>query len=141
MLKYPARFEPAEEGGYIVEFLDLPGCVTEGDTLEESQAMAKEALTGWLESVYSRELQIPEPSDVSGDNIHYIEPEPEIELPILIRKSRIEKGFSQMQIAAALGIKYQTYQRFENPKTFNATVKNLKRISRALGKKCEFVWK
>jgi len=141
MLKYPARFEPAEEGGYFVEFIDLPGCHTEGDTFEEAQAMAKEALTGWLESVYSRELDIPEPSDASGDDIHYIEPEPEVELPILIRKSRIEKGLSQMQIAAALGIRYQTYQRFENPKTFNATVKNLKRISSALGKKCEIVWK
>jgi len=141
MLKYPARFEPAEEGGYTVEFIDLPGCITEGDTLEEAKAMAKEALTGWLESVYSRGLQIPDPSTVTGKDIYSIEPEPEIELPILIRKFRLEKGLSQMQIAAALGIKYQTYQRFENPRTFNATVKNLKRISSALGKDLEIVWK
>ena len=31
---------------------------------------------------------------------------------------------SQKQVAAAIGINYQTYQRFEDPRTFNATVKS-----------------
>ena len=134
MLRYPAHFEPADEGGFVVEFPDLEGCVTEGDTLEEAMEMAREALTGWLKSVYSRDFSIPEPSKLNGKDIHYITPEPEIALPILIRQLRIEKGLSQKQVADAIGIKYQTYQRFENPNTFNATVKNLKRISSALGK-------
>jgi antitoxin HicB len=137
MLKYPARFEPSEEGGYVVEFIDLPGCHSEGDTMEEAKAMAREALTGWLESVYSRDLRIPEPSTLAGSDVHYFSPEPEIEIPIMIRKLRTEKGLSQKQVADAIGIKYQTYQRFENPRTFNATVKNLKRISNVLGKELE----
>ena len=37
---YPAVFHKAEEGGYWVEFPDLPGCVTEADTLEEAVVMA-----------------------------------------------------------------------------------------------------
>lgn len=41
---YPAVFDPCEEGGYCVTFPDLPGCITEGDTLEEAYEMAKEAL-------------------------------------------------------------------------------------------------
>lgn len=137
MLKYPARFESAEEGGYTVEFIDLEGCITEGDTLEEALVMAREALTGWLKSVYSRELNIPEPSIVKGNDIYYIQPEAEIELPLMIRKLRKEKGLSQKQIADAIGVKYQTYQRFENPGEFNATIKNLKKISAALGKELE----
>lgn len=28
-------FEVAKEGGYTITFPDLPGCITEGDTLEE----------------------------------------------------------------------------------------------------------
>lgn len=86
MLKYPARFETAEEGGYVVEFIDLPGCHTEGDTMEEAKTMAKEALTGWLESVYERELKIPDPSNVTGDDIYYISPEPEIAEAIMAMK-------------------------------------------------------
>ncbi|MBD2864790.1 type II toxin-antitoxin system HicB family antitoxin [Paenibacillus oceani] len=42
---FPALFE-SEEGvpGYTVSFPDLPGCHTEGDTLEEALSMAREAL-------------------------------------------------------------------------------------------------
>ena len=42
--RYPALFESCEEGGYTVTFPDLPGIVTEGDDVDESIAMAKEAL-------------------------------------------------------------------------------------------------
>ncbi|NPV53002.1 MAG: type II toxin-antitoxin system HicB family antitoxin [Firmicutes bacterium] len=41
---FPAIFEPGEKKGYCVTFPDLPGCVTEGDSLEEALRMAREAL-------------------------------------------------------------------------------------------------
>lgn len=41
---YPAVFEPGEKRGYVVTFPDLPGCVTEGETLEDALHMAREAL-------------------------------------------------------------------------------------------------
>lgn len=41
---FPAIFEPGEKKGYTVSFPDLPGCITEGDTMEEALHMAKEAL-------------------------------------------------------------------------------------------------
>ncbi|TEB11689.1 type II toxin-antitoxin system HicB family antitoxin [Pelotomaculum propionicicum] len=41
---FPAVFDPCEEGGFSVTFPDLPGCITEGDTLEEAFTMAREAL-------------------------------------------------------------------------------------------------
>ncbi|AUS03542.1 type II toxin-antitoxin system HicB family antitoxin [Paenibacillus larvae] len=47
---YPAVFSPGEpdEGGFTVTFPDLPGCITEGDDLEEALRMAKDALGGHL---------------------------------------------------------------------------------------------
>ena len=45
---YPAIFHRAEEGGYWVEFPDLPGCLTQGDTLKEAIAMATDAASGWI---------------------------------------------------------------------------------------------
>jgi predicted RNase H-like HicB family nuclease len=45
---YPAVFEPDGEGGYIVAFQDVPGCVTGGKTLEEAFRMAYDALGGCL---------------------------------------------------------------------------------------------
>lgn len=37
-LIYPAVFKPFtdQSGGYVVEFPDLPGCVTEGKDLEQA---------------------------------------------------------------------------------------------------------
>ena len=40
---YPAVFHE-EDGGYTVTFPDIPGCVTEGDSLEEALRMAKDAM-------------------------------------------------------------------------------------------------
>ena len=48
-LVYPALFSPWDEGsGYTVEFPDLPGCVTEGDTLADAIEMAVDAASGWV---------------------------------------------------------------------------------------------
>lgn len=40
-----------EEGGYTVTVPALPGCITEGDTLEEALENAKDAIRLYLEDV------------------------------------------------------------------------------------------
>lgn len=49
-LVYPALFTPYEDGtgGYMVEFPDLPGCVTGGDDMAEALFMAEDAASGWV---------------------------------------------------------------------------------------------
>ena len=49
-LTYPACFYPCIEkkGGYTVEVPDLPGCVSEGDTLADAILMATDAASGWV---------------------------------------------------------------------------------------------
>ena len=48
-MKLKILVHQAEEGGYWAEVPALPGCVTEGDTLEETLANVREAAGGWLE--------------------------------------------------------------------------------------------
>ena len=38
----------AEEGGYWAEVPALPGCVTQGETMDEVQANLREAIELWL---------------------------------------------------------------------------------------------
>lgn len=38
----------AEEGGYWAEVPALPGCVSQGETVEEVRANVREAIEGWL---------------------------------------------------------------------------------------------
>lgn len=48
-LIYAACFTPCEEkDGYTVLFPDLPGCITEGDSLAEAILMATDAACGWI---------------------------------------------------------------------------------------------
>lgn len=48
-LVYPAVLEPWEnESGFTVIVPDLPGCVTEGDTLADAISMAQDAASGWV---------------------------------------------------------------------------------------------
>ena len=55
--KYTVIFEPDSGGGYIARVPALPGCVTEGDTLEEASAMAKDAIEGYIECLKERGLR------------------------------------------------------------------------------------
>ena len=45
---YTIFLESAPEGGYVVHVPALPGLVTEGDTIEEAQKMARDAIEGYL---------------------------------------------------------------------------------------------
>jgi predicted RNase H-like HicB family nuclease len=38
----------AEEGGYWAEVPVLPGCASQGDTMDELIANVREAIAGWL---------------------------------------------------------------------------------------------
>ena len=60
---YPAIFH-AEDGGFWVEFPDLPGCVTEGNSIAEAVAEASSALGGLLCSMLDRGIELPAPSDL-----------------------------------------------------------------------------
>ena len=48
-MKLKVLVHPAEEGGYWAEIPALPGCVSEGDTLDQTLANIREAAEGWLE--------------------------------------------------------------------------------------------
>jgi len=60
---YPAIFYQDKKcKGFYVEFPDLPGCLTEGEDLEESYAMAEEALGLYLASRLDAGLETKAPS-------------------------------------------------------------------------------
>mgnify|MGYP001609485352 FL=1 len=60
---FTAIFEPAEEGGYVVYVPALPGCMTQGDTFEEAETMAKDAIEVYLETLKDLKEEIPIESD------------------------------------------------------------------------------
>ena len=71
-MKLPYRIElipDADEGGFVVTFPDLPGCLSSGETVEEACRNAEDAKHEWLTAAIEENLPIPEPDsteDYSG---------------------------------------------------------------------------
>lgn len=59
---YPAIFDPNENNGFTITFPDLPGCITEGDDLDEALLMAAEAMALHLYGLERDGDDIPHPS-------------------------------------------------------------------------------
>ena len=68
-LLYPACFYPCEEKeGYTVVVPDLPGCVSEGDSLADAILMGTDAASGWLLDELEDGNPLPKATDVR--NVH-----------------------------------------------------------------------
>jgi antitoxin HicB len=114
---------------YIAQFPDMPNIVTCGFTHEEALAMAKEALEACLEVDISQGNKIPLPAYAEGYPVSVAS---HIALSLRLRELRGEQ--SQTDIAKKLGLSYQSYQRLENPRKANPTVKTLEKIARVYGR-------
>ena len=64
MREYVVIIHPDETGGYWTEVPALPGCGSQGETVEEAVEMTKDAIEGVLESLRSRGESIPEDKNV-----------------------------------------------------------------------------
>ena len=50
-MRFSVVLELSDEGGYTVHVPSLPGCISEGDTLEKALANIREAIELYLEPV------------------------------------------------------------------------------------------
>ena len=60
----------AEEGGFTVTVPALPGCITEGDNLDEALSRAKEVIELYVEELKSRGEEIPDDSETLEYSLH-----------------------------------------------------------------------
>ena len=64
-MTFKAIVHQEEDGGYWAEVPVLPGCATQGDTLDELEKNLREAIEGWL----SVEVEMP----ANGDSARVME--------------------------------------------------------------------
>ena len=63
-MSLPYRLEivpDLEEGGFVARYPELPGCITVGETMEETAANALDAKRVWLEAAIEDGVPISEP--------------------------------------------------------------------------------
>ena len=66
-MRMPYRMEIVEdknEGGFVVSFPDLPGCITCGETIESAVENAEDAKRAWLEAALAEGIAVAEPDDI-----------------------------------------------------------------------------
>lgn len=109
---YPAIFHK-EENGYWVEFPDVEGCYTQGETLEDAFKKAKEALALSLDGMEEVSCTSIENITVEGsDKVLLVEadtPEDIVyfktsEIPKKIEEGLEDRGFTKYQVAQILGV-------------------------------------
>lgn len=63
---YPAVMDRAEDGGFGVAFVDLPGCTSAGTTAQDAAQQAAEALQLHVAAMMEDGDPLPEPSDATA---------------------------------------------------------------------------
>jgi len=53
---------PEEGGGFLISFPDLPGCMSDGETIEEAIHNGRDAFLAWISAQADMGLEIPRPS-------------------------------------------------------------------------------
>jgi antitoxin HicB len=61
-LPYKILLYPSPEGGFAIEMPELPGCISQGETIEEAYEMIRDAQKCWLEVALEDDNPIPEPA-------------------------------------------------------------------------------
>ena len=130
---YYARITKQRGGEYLVEFPELPGCLTEGATLAKALRNAREALSGWLFVAIKHGDDVPASRVRRGRTFHRVVPELDVRIPLAILSARKRRGLTQQQAANALGISQQAYRKLEIPGKSNPTLKTLARLSAVVG--------
>jgi len=65
-MEYPALFEPAREGGFVVTFPDFDWGISQGDTEPEAREMAADAIRTMIQEHIREGEAIPRPSKPRG---------------------------------------------------------------------------
>lgn len=96
---YPITLNPIpdnEGGGYMVTVPDLPGCVADGETVEEAIAEARDAFKAWTVAEQEDAGALPAPKTYSGQFVQRI---PKT-LHMRLSKRAKSEGISLNQLAA-----------------------------------------
>jgi len=109
------------------------GYITYGNSLEEAKSMAVEAVSGVLESYLEHGDKFTIPKRKTSPGWHGIEIESGLAFALWLRNARISHNMTLAEAAEKMGVKYQVYQKLENPRTANPTLKTLKKLETIFG--------
>ncbi len=124
-----------KDGEYLVEFPDIPSLSATGKTKDEALFKGGQILNKFLEIEVGIGNEMPVSSLDMQVELYPIQVEAHIMVAWALRQLRGDTP--QSVIATKLGLSYQAYQRLENPRKANPSIKTLERVARVFGKRLE----
>lgn len=82
--------EDKDEGGYVVSCPELPGCISQGESISDAMRKLKEAKELWFESMIDRKREIFEPKNEEEYSGQF-----KLRLPKSLHKKLAEKSINE----------------------------------------------
>ena len=102
MFTFPALFTPAEEGGFVITFPDIPEAITQAETKEEGLSIARDCLETALEFYVDRNRPIPSSSSLRGKVA--ISVTPMVCMKLMIHQEMIRAGVRKTELARRMDV-------------------------------------
>lgn len=104
VLDYPftIRHLTSEEGGgYLIEYPDLPGCMSDGETIESAINNGRDAVKCWLAAAKEIGRTIPKPGELEKQSGKWVQRVPKSTHLRLVAKAK-EEGVSLNTLVVSL---------------------------------------
>jgi antitoxin HicB len=111
MIRYLGIFTPAEEGGFVVRVPDVPGVITQGETLAEAKENAVDALELMLSDVIENGKKLPAVSTKRAKHGQWIQVSALAQLKISLYEEFTRARITKTQLASRMGIAKQVVDR------------------------------
>ena len=134
-MRFPAHFEAAPEGGFVVTFRDIPEAITQGDSESEALAMAEDVLVSSMDFYFEDRRLVPMPSKaMPGERL--VELPPSLAAKVLLLNEMLRQRVSASELARRLSTRPQDVQRITD--LSHATkIDKINEALHALGKRLE----
>ena len=131
--QYPATLTPEKEGGFMVQFADLPEAITSGADRQDALTQAADCLEEAIAGRITDGLEIPKPSSPRRNQILVAVPAPtaaKAALYLAMREARIKNT----ELARRLGCDEKEVRRMLDPR-HPTKLPRIQQALEALGKR------
>lgn len=113
-MKFPVTLTlDAADGGFVVTFQDIPEAITQGETVEQVLAMAKEALETAMEFYFEGKRAVPVPSKPKRGQ-HVVELAASLSAKVLLLNEMVTQNIRPAELARRLNTTPQEVNRLTN---------------------------
>lgn len=131
-MRYPVKLEPAEEGGFVVTFPDVPEAITQGEDEDDAMLQAAEALETALDFYLDENRIVPLPSRIKR-GYKFVELPTSLAAKILLLNEMNAQKVRPVELARRLSVTPQEVNRLVNIH-HTSKIDSIAGALRALGK-------